>query len=182
MLFDEKEIHQTLCDIPWTRSAVNARNVFDGKDIQQTSWSEPWIECDKRFWRKGNSSDIMFPTMNSMLHEMWKTFLTRKNPSDIMGCTMNSKCCKCDKRFLTRKKFNKHYVIYHELDVAWNVKNFFDEKKWWNKSSALAHSWIKLNAWNVRNFYWRKGIISDIMGSTMEQNAVKSDFKCIHEL
>ena len=34
----------------------------------------------------------------------------------------------------------------------------------------------------MRNFYRRKGILSDIMGSTMEQNAVKSDFKRIHKL
>ena len=179
MLFDEKEIHQTLCDIPWTRSAVNARNVFDGKDIQQTSWSEPWIECDKRFWRKGNSSDIMFPTMNSMLHEMWKTFLTRKNPSDIMGCTMNSKCCKCDKRFLTRKKFNKHYVIYHELDVAWNVKNFFDEKKWWN---TLCYNMCKM--WETfideKEFYqtswavpWYRMQLKVILNVSMNCNFIK---------
>ena len=59
--------------------------------------------------------------------------------------------------------------MLHEM---WKL---FDDKKLWNKSFALAHSKIKLNAWNVRNFYRWKGILSDIMGSTMEQNAVKSD-------
>ena len=46
-------------------------------------------------------------------------------------------CCNMDRlweTFFDEKNFIRHYVPYNELDVAWNVNNIFDEKKWWNKS------------------------------------------------
>ena len=102
--FLTRKSDETSCAVPWTRSAVNVRNAF---------------------WRKGNSSDIMWYTMNSKCSQCEKRFWRKGYSTNIMVWTMD----RMWQTFLTKRKFIRHYVPYHELDVAWNVKNFFDEKE-----------------------------------------------------
>ena len=68
---------------------------------------------------------VRVASCTKILWRMLERFFWRRKWWSIMGCTMNSKCSLCEKRVMTNRKCIRHYVVYHKLNVAWNVRNDF---------------------------------------------------------
>ena len=122
-------------------------------------WKIKCSKCDKCFWRRKwwsimccnmdrlretffdeKKFTIMFPTIQlkserlnavNVINVFWR----RKWWWSIMCCNMD----RMWETFFDEKKFIRHYVPYHELDVAWNVINVFLTRKV-TKHQVLYHT------------------------------------------
>ena len=89
------------------------------------------ISCVVTFFSKINLTIIMWSTKE------WTKNCSIDEKSDETSFAVA--CGKCEKRFFNEKKFIRHYVPYHELDIAWNVINVFLTRKV-TKQQVLYHT------------------------------------------